>query len=197
MDREITPVTSSRLVFKMFVRMLQGNAERQIALFLHLSLKIWPSRSELSISLSSSTPLSLILSPFSSLIFSVSHSVSPSPLSISQVHFAMNYATILCNIAVGRCLLAAEQHEDKPVNPSSGAAVNQYERQESPQIKSSMEILSSAIKALETHVLASSGGSIEKVDEVNSKLITNAVVVAPVLGRVLGQLGLLYLHPFR
>lgn len=111
----------------------------------------------------------------------------------------MNYATILCNIAVGRCLLAAEQHEEKPVTPSSGtaAAANQYEQQESVQIKSSMEILSSAIKALETHVLASSGSSADKADEVNSKLITNALVVAPVLGRVLGQLGLLYLHPFR
>ena len=109
----------------------------------------------------------------------------------------MNYATILSNIAVGRCLLAAEQHEEKPVNPSSGAPVNQYEQQESPQIKSSMEILSSAIKALESHVLASSGTTVANADEVNSKLITNAIVIAPVLGRVLGQLGLLYLHPFR
>lgn len=154
------------------------------------------------------------------------------------MHFAINYTHILCNLAVGRSLLAAQQHiptvsEDSSIkkegtdgdkhkeNEEEKVTVTrvtpkQYEEQQSEQIKISVELLSSAIKALESHIDSSSsintsnqknGSSTdndtdnagkEKVEvEVNSTAATNTLIVAPALGRALGQLGLLYLHPFR
>lgn len=128
----------------------------------------------------------------------------------------MNYATILCNIAVGKVLLAAHNHQVKTARDghsatataikdnsasatSRGAATvgpssDQYKEQMSDEIASSVEMLSSAIKALDSHI---SQTTINPKNEVNSKLVTNALVIAPVLGRALGQLGALYLNPFR
>jgi hypothetical protein len=126
----------------------------------------------------------------------------------------MNYATILCNIAAGKVLLAAHNHQVKTAKdghsanatkddsasaPSKGAATigptsDQYKDQMSDEIDSSVEMLSSAIKALDSHI---SQTTINPTNEVNSKLVTNALVIAPVLGRALGQLGALYLNPFR
>lgn len=129
----------------------------------------------------------------------------------------MNYATILCNIAAGKVLLAAHNHQVKTSEDvhsatataikdnsasatSKGAATaagptsDQYKEQMSDEIASSVEMLSSAIKALDSHI---SQTTINPKNEVNSKLVTNALVIAPVLGRALGQLGALYLNPFR
>jgi hypothetical protein len=127
----------------------------------------------------------------------------------------MNYATILCNIAVGKSLMAAHNHQvktaeeghtatatkDGSASATSGAAAaavgptsDLYEEHMSDEIASSVEMLSSAIKALDSHI---SQTTINPMNEVNSKLVTNALVIAPVLGRALGQLGVLYLNPFR
>ena len=129
----------------------------------------------------------------------------------------MNYATILCNIAAGKVLLAAHNHQvktaedghsatatiDNSANATSTSAAaaaavgptsDQYKEQMSEEIVSSVEMLSSAIKALDSHI---SQTTINPKNEVNSKLVTNALVIAPVLGRALGQLGALYLNPFR
>jgi hypothetical protein len=111
----------------------------------------------------------------------------------------MNYANILCNIAVGRSLLAADQYVQKDVTKSevieaSSLTPKQYEEQESDQIKKNMDILSSAVKALETHIADTTDNA---TDEVNSNLKTNGVIIAPVLGRALGLMGKLYLNPFR
>lgn len=113
----------------------------------------------------------------------------------------MNYANILCNIAVGRCLLAADQFvpietakSDITETTSTSLTPKQYEDQASSEIKKNMDILSSAVKALETHIADTTHSA---NDEVNSNLRTNAVIIAPVLGRALGQLGKLYLNPFR
>jgi hypothetical protein len=132
----------------------------------------------------------------------------------------MNYATILCNIAVGKVLLAAHNHQVKTADDGYSATAtisnsasatstsstaasaakavgptsDQYKEQMSDEIASSVEMLSSAIKALDSHI---SQTTINPKNEVNSKLVTNALVIAPVLGRALGQLGALYLNPFR
>ena len=138
----------------------------------------------------------------------------------------MNYATILCNVAVGRTLLAAHNQQVKSSEKSSSTATattdnsadstaaaasgagagtgagtgavgptsEQYKAQMSDEINSSMEMISSAIKALDLHI---SHTTENPTNEVNSKLVTNAVIIAPVLGRALGQLGSLYLNPFR
>ena len=129
----------------------------------------------------------------------------------------MNYATILCNIAAGKVLLAAHNHQVKTAEDGHSASVtatkdnsasatlkaaaaaarptsDQYMDQMSHEIASSVEMLSSAIKALDSHI---SQTTINPKNEVNSKLVTNALVIAPVLGRALGQLGALYLNPFR
>jgi hypothetical protein len=111
----------------------------------------------------------------------------------------MNYANILCNIAVGRSLLAADQYVQKEVTKSEVKDVTsltpkQYEEQGSDQIKKNMDILSSAVKALETHIADTTDNP---TDEVNSNVKTNGVIIAPVLGRALGLLGKLYLNPYR
>ena len=126
----------------------------------------------------------------------------------------MNYATILCNVAVGKTLLAAHHHQVKideecssvtatatkdDIAGSTAAAVagptqEQYKQQMSNEIISSMDMISSAIKALDLHI---SQTTENPTNEVNSKLVTNALIIAPVLGRALGQLGSLYLNPFR
>ena len=127
----------------------------------------------------------------------------------------MNYATILCNVAVGRTLLAAHHYQVKiskerssvtatasidngPQIAAAAAAVGptseQYKEQMSDEIVSSMEMITSAIKALDLHI---SQTTVNPTEEVNSKLKTNAVIIAPVLGRALGQLGSLHLNPFR
>lgn len=132
----------------------------------------------------------------------------------------MNYATILCNVAVGRTLLAAHNYQVKiskegssatSTSTKSGSATassdnssqiaaavgptsEQYKEQMSDEIVSSMEMITSAIKALDLHI---SQTTINPTEEVNSKLETNAVIIAPVLGRALGQLGSLHLNPFR
>lgn len=142
---------------------------------------------------------------------------------IFQVHFAMNYATILCNVAVGRTLLAAHNYQVKISKESSSVTANangnasidngdqtatataaavaavgptseQYKEQMSDEIVSSMDMITSAIKALDLHI---SQTTVNPTEEVNSKLETNAVIIAPVLGRALGQLGSLHLNPFR
>ena len=124
----------------------------------------------------------------------------------------MNYATILCNVAVGRTLLAAHHYQVKISKESSsvtttasidngpqiaaavGPTSEQYKEQMSDEIVSSMEMITSAIKALDLHI---SQTTVNPTEEVNSKLKTNAVIIAPVLGRALGQLGSLHLNPFR
>ena len=139
---------------------------------------------------------------------------------------------------MGRSLLSAHQHtptaseassSEKEKNNNSkddskennGEAVSvthvtpkQYEEQQSEQIKISIELLSSAIKALESHIEGSSSSNnsnsnrktghndvgvnqVEVEVEVNFTAATNTLIIAPTLGRALGQLGLLYLHPFR
>lgn len=70
----------------------------------------------------------------------------------------------------------------------------QYEEQESDQIMKNKDILSSAVKALESHIAYTTDNA---TDEVNSNLKTNAAIIAPVLGRALGLMGKLYLNPFR
>lgn len=111
----------------------------------------------------------------------------------------MNYANILCNIAVGRTLLAADQYVQKEVIKSevkddATLTPKQYEEQESDQIMKTKDILSSAVKALESHI---AGTTDNATDEVNSHLKTNSTIIAPVLGRALGLMGKLYLNPFR
>ena len=144
------------------------------------------------------------------------------------MHFAIDYTNILCNLAVGRSLLAAQQHTPMALETSSSkkdknsdskddimekkektvsvthVTPKQYEEQQSEQIKISVELLSSAIKALESHIESNNRktghnnvNSKENEVEVNSLAATNTLIVAPTLGRALGQLGLLYLHPFR
>lgn len=135
---------------------------------------------------------------------------------------------------MGRSLLSAHQHtptaseasssekeknnnskDDSKENNGETVSVThvtpkQYEEQQSEQIKISVELLSSAIKALESHIEGSSSNSnrktghndvgvnqVEAEVEVNSTAATNTLIIAPTLGRALGQLGLLYLHPFR
>ena len=118
-----------------------------------------------------------------------------------------------------------KKERDEVVTKTVNITPKQYEEQESEQIKISVELLSSAIKALESHIVsqnnssasgasasgshsgsgsdndsgsASGGsGSGSGSDEVNSKIIDTTQIIAPALGRALGQLGLLYLHPFR
>ena len=132
----------------------------------------------------------------------------------------MNYAAILCNVAVGRTLLAAHHYQVKiskerssatssstesatatassddipQVAAAVGPTSEQYKEQMSDEIVSSMEMITSAIKALDLHI---SQTTVNPTDEVNSELETNAVIIAPVLGRALGQLGSLHLNPFR
>jgi hypothetical protein len=78
----------------------------------------------------------------------------------------MNYANLLCNLAIGRTLLAGHQYEeiasvdrmseDKKSQKNEAivmkTTLEQYKRQESEQINISVELLTSAVKAVEVHL---------------------------------------------